>query len=309
MRVNRAILPLLVPILLPMAGCIYIDGDGFGRVDRDFHFSFPMKTGGSLSVESFNGGVEISTWDQNNIDISGTKYAPTATQADAIQVNVDHATAAVSVRAERQYEWHGNRGVRFAIKIPRGTALDRIVTSNGSIHAVDGSGPARLKSSNGAIRVEKFHGNLDAQTSNSSIELDEIDGDAVAHSSNGRVEAQSIRGSLDAETSNSSVTADVERADRPVRIETRNGRIDLTLPAGFTGGVRAHTNNSGITLRLADPVNAHLTARTSNSGVTSDFDAQIRGEIRKNEIDGEIGSGGTTIDLSTSNGPIRLLRR
>jgi len=114
---------------------------------------------------------------------------------------------------------------------------------------------------------------------------------------------------LDLDTSNSSVTAEVVRPDRPVRIETRNGRIDLTLPAGFTGGVRAHTNNSGITLRLADPVNARVTARTSNSSVTSDFDTQVRGEIRKNGIDGEIGSGGMLLDLSTSNGPIRLLRR
>jgi hypothetical protein len=309
MRVSRTILPLVLPALLPMTGCIYLDVDGFGRFNRDFHFSFPMKQGGRLSVESFNGGVEISAWDQDNIDISGTKYAPTSEQADALKVNVDHTPDAVSVRAERQYEWRGNHGVRFAIKVPRGTVLDRIATSNGSIHVFEANGPARLKSSNGAIRVEKFHGGLDAQTSNGAIELDQIDGDAVAHSSNGRVQADGIRGSLDVDTSNNSVTADVERGDRPVRVETRNGRIDLTLPAGFTGGVRAHTNNNGITLRLADPVNARVTARTSNSAVTSDFDARMRGELRKNEIDGEIGSGGTLIDLSTSNGPIRLLRR
>jgi hypothetical protein len=131
----------------------------------------------------------------------------------------------------------------------------------------------------------------------------------VAHSSNGRIRAENLHGSLDADTSNSSVTAIIDRVDRPVRVETRNGSIDLTLPGGFTGGVRAHTNNSGITLRLADPVNARVTARTSNSGVTSDFEARMRGELRKNEIDGEIGNGGMLLDLSTSNGAIRLLRR
>jgi hypothetical protein len=309
MRMSRSILPLLIPALLPMTGCIYLDVEGFGRFNRDFHFNFPMKPGGRLSVESFNGGVEISAWDQDAIDISGTKYAPTSELADAMKVDVDHAPDSVSVRAERQYEWRGNHGVRFAIKVPRGTVLERIATSNASINVSDASGPARLKSSNGAIRVEKFRGNLDAQTSNSVIELDQIDGDAVAHSSNGRIRAEGIRGSLDVDTSNNSVTANVERADRPVRVETRNGSIDLTLPAGFTGGVRARTNNNGITLRMADPVNARVTARTSNSGVTSDFDARMHGELRKSEIDGDIGSGGMLIDLSTSNGPIRLLRR
>jgi hypothetical protein len=92
-------------------------------------------------------------------------------------------------------------------------------------------------------------------------------------------------------------------------VEDRNGGIDLTLPGGFSGGVRAHTSNSGITLRLADPVNARVTARTSNSGVSSDFDARMHGELRRNEIDGEIGNGGMLLDLQTSNGPVRLLRR
>jgi hypothetical protein len=309
MRVSRTISLLLVPVMLPMTGCFYMDVEGFGRFDRDFHFSFPMKPGGHLSVESFNGGVEISAWDQETIDISGTKYAPTSDQADAMKVDVDHTPQAVSVRAERQYEWRGNHGVRFAIKVPRSTVIDRIVTSNGSIHASDASGPARLKSSNGAIRVEKFRGSLDAQTSNSSVELNDVEGDATVHSSNGRIRAEGIRGSLDADTSNSGVTAILERADRPVRVENRNGGIDLTLPPGFTGGVRAHTSNSGITVRLADPVNARVTARTSNNGVSSDFDARMRGELRKNEVEGEIGTGGMLLDLETSNGPIRLLRR
>jgi hypothetical protein len=298
-----------MPALLWMSGCIYIDGEGFGRVSRDFHFSFPMKQGGRLSLDSFNGGVEISAWDQDEIDIGGTKYAPTSDQADALKIDVDHAPDAVSVRVERQYDWHGSRGVRFAIKVPRGTVMDRIATSNGSIHVTDAAGPARLKSSNGGIRVERLHGNLDAQTSNSSIDLDGIEGDATAHSSNGRIRAGGLRGSLEAETTNSSVTAAMERADRPVRVETRNGSIDLTLPAAFTGGVRAHTSNSGITVRLTDPVNARVTARTSNATVSSDFETRMRGEIRKNEIDGEIGSGGPPIDLGTSNGSIRLLRR
>jgi len=309
MRVSRTVPLLLVPALLPMTGCIYLDVEGLGRFNRDFHFSFPMKPGGRLSVDSFNGGVEISAWDENTIDISGTKYAPTSDQADAMKVDVDHTSEAVSVRAERQYEWRGNHGVRFAIKVPRGAVLDRIVTSNGSIHVSDASGPARLKSSNGSIRVEKFRGSLDAQTSNAAVELDGVEGDATVHSSNGHIRAEGIRGSLEADTSNNGITAILERGDRPVRVETRNGGIDLTLPAGFTGGVRAHTNNSGITLRMEDPVNARVTARTSNSSVTSDFDARMHGELRKNEIDGEIGNGGMLLDLSTSNGPIRLLRR
>ena len=52
--------------------------------------------------------------------------------------------------------------------------MDRILTSNGAIRTLDGSGPARLRTSNAEIRVQGLRGSLDAQTSNGSIELIDI---------------------------------------------------------------------------------------------------------------------------------------
>ena len=63
--------------LLGLAGCDIDDLDigGSERSSQDFHYSYPMQPGGRLSVENFNGSVEISGWDQDTVDISGTKYA------------------------------------------------------------------------------------------------------------------------------------------------------------------------------------------------------------------------------------------
>jgi hypothetical protein len=72
--------------------------------------------------------------------------------------------------------------------------------------------------------------------------------------------------------------------------------------------VRAHTSNSSITLHLPGEVNASLSAGTSNSSIVSDFEMRTRGEISKHHIAGSIGNGGPLIDLSTSNGQIRILR-
>jgi hypothetical protein len=73
--------------------------------------------------------------------------------------------------------------------------------------------------------------------------------------------------------------------------------------------VRVSTKNGGITLRLPESTNARVVARTSNSSITTDFEITAHGEISKNRLDGVIGAGGPLIDLSTSNGGIRLLRR
>jgi hypothetical protein len=267
-----------------------------------------MNKGARLSVEGFNGSVEITPWDQPTIDISGTKHAPSESQAESFKIDVDHTPDSVSIHAARQYDWHGNYGVRFAVKVPRGTVLDRVVTSNGAIHAVEGVGPARFKSSNGAVRAEKFHGALDIQTSNGPIEVDEVDGAVTAHSSNGHIHADAIRGSLEAVTSNSGIKATVLRADREVRADTHNGSIDIALPAGLTANVRAHTNNDGITVRLTDPVNVRISAHTSNASVTTEFDARMHGDMRRNEFEGSIGNGGPLLDLTSSNGSIRIVR-
>src|SRR5215469_3198134 len=114
---------LWTPFLFAIAGqpsCMIDDFGGMGRYNRDFHYSFPMTTAGRLSVETFNGATEISAWDQPNVDISGTKYAPTQQEADNLQVDVDHTPDSVSIRVMHSVDWHGNRGCRFAIKIPRG---------------------------------------------------------------------------------------------------------------------------------------------------------------------------------------------
>jgi Putative adhesin len=306
MRLFRA--ALLAPALLTMNACIYIDMADFAHYSRDFHFNFPLNPGGHVSVEGFNGSIEITPWDQPTVDISGTKHAPSESQVDALKIDVDHTPDTVSIHAGRQYDSHGSYGVRFAIKVPRGAVLDRIVTSNGSIHAFEGVGPARFKSSNGAVRVEKFRGALDIQTSNGPIELDEVEGAITAHSSNGHIHADAIRGSLDAQTSNNGIKAALLRVDREVRAETRNGSIDLALPAGLASDVRAHTNNSGVTIRLAEPVNARVSARTSNSSISSEFDAVMHGDLRRNDFDGVIGKGGPLLDLSSSNGAIRIVR-
>jgi DUF4097 and DUF4098 domain-containing protein YvlB len=300
-----------IPVLaasLCLSSC-YIDGVGWGEhFDKDFHSSYPLKPGGRLTVETFNGSVEISGWDQDTVDISGTKYGPSQSEADNLQVNIDATADSVGIRVPRP-PLGRNEGARFVIKIPRNTTLTRVTTSNGSIRTQDGVGPVRLKSSNGSIHVTDFRGNVDAETSNNAIELLNVEGDASVHSSNGHIHAGRLAGSLDATTSNGGIQADLARPDRPVRVETSNNSVELTFPAHFSSDVHASTRNGSITLRLPESTNAQVSARTSNASVTTDFSIQTHGEISRNHLDGVIGAGGPLIDLSTSNGGIRLLRR
>src|ERR1035438_876693 len=140
------------------------------------------------------------------------------------------------------------------------------------------------------------------------VELQDIDGAVEVRTSNGHVRAEGIRGAFDAITSNSSIHAALDKVDGAVRAQSSNGGIELSLPPDSQSAVRAHTSNSGITLHLPGEVNARLSAETSNSSISSDFEMRVRGEISKHHIEGSIGNGGPLIDLSTSNGPIRIMK-
>jgi DUF4097 and DUF4098 domain-containing protein YvlB len=294
--------------LLSLTSCIVGVGD-WERYNKDFHSSYPLKAGGRLSVETFNGSVDISGWDQDTVDISGTKYGPSQEEADDLRVDIDHSADSVSIHVQRPTDRRNNQGARLTIKIPRGTQLDRIVTSNSAIHTEDGAGPTHLHTSNGSIRVTDLHGQLDAETSNSSIELEGVDGNVRAHTSNGHIRAEHVNGGIEASTSNSGVNIDVERADKDVRIDTSNSGVELDLPRNFSSDVHIGTNNGPITLRMMDGTNARISAHTSNSSIDTEFEIRAQGELSKNRLEGTIGSGGALIDLNTSNGSIRLLKR
>ena len=300
-------LPILLAAILSLTACDLADWGDMEKFSRDFHESYPLNADGRLAVETFNGSVEITGWDQNTVDISGTKYGPTQSAADGLRVNIDHHADSVSIRAERPYE-RRNSGVRFVIKAPRGARVERVVSTNGGIHVSEASGPAHIRSSNGTIHVENLKGNVDAETSNGRVELVDVTGDVVAHTTNGRIQTQGVVGSLEASTSNGAIRGEIGRTSRDVRAQTSNGPVELILPGNFAADVHVHTSNGSITLKLPEAANARLEAHTSNSSITSDFEVRANGEFSKHQLNGVIGAGGPLFDLSTSNGSIRLLK-
>src|SRR5437867_2133032 len=111
---------ILACALLALAACDFEDmGISSERYTTDFHYSYPLKPGGRISLESFNGSVEISGWDQNSVDISGHKYAGRPELRDAIKIDIVASDEAIQIRTVRPSERRGNMGASYVIKVPR----------------------------------------------------------------------------------------------------------------------------------------------------------------------------------------------
>jgi DUF4097 and DUF4098 domain-containing protein YvlB len=273
---RQTILFTVACLSFSLAGCDIEDFDSSDRAQVDFHYNFPLNPGGSVNVDTFNGGIEIIGWDQNSVDISGTKYANSEQLRDAIKIDTAHTDSSVSVHAVRPYDSHGNMGAKFVIHVPKKVNLDRIATSNGKIEVRSVIGSANLRTSNGHINAEQMDGPIDASTSNGHINVqDEVSGRA------------------------------------PIHARTSNGAIDITAEHAINSDLHASTSNGSITVHLPSSTSARVRASTSNSPITCDFEVTTQGRIEKHHLEGTINGSRTDapmIDLSTSNGHIRLAK-
>jgi hypothetical protein len=302
--------PAVLCAALVLTGC---DIDGWGPGDRykdEFHYSYALAPGGRLSIENLNGSIEISGWDRNQVEISGTRYASSESLLRSIKIEIANAADSIRIRTVRPLGVKGNMGAHYVIRVPQKTELERVASSNGSVRIENVEGRGRIDTSNGAIRVGRYRGSLEARTTNGSVDVTDTSGPLVIRTSNGAVKVGMFRGDIDASTTNGRIEAHVQGADsnRPLRFETSNGSINVAVDALQNSDVRASTSNGGITLRLPAGTGARVQARTNNAKISSDFEVSSKGAISKHRLEGTIGAGGPVLDLSTSNGSIKIVK-
>ncbi len=301
--------------LLALAGCdideAFADSQKF---TEDFHHSYALKSGGRFDLDSFNGSVEIYGWDQEKVEINGTKYASTRDFMNEIKIDISHTPDSILIKTVRP-DWggaylRGNRGVKFRIHVPKRMQFDRIATSNGSMRLEGVEGRGRFRTSNGSMTLISYQGDIEANTSNAKILLDRFSGSATLGTSNARIEARGVKGFLEARTSNGPIEIETNELDpsRPVKLETSNGPITMRIGGKNSPEVRARTSNGSISVKLPEGAGARVRAHTSNSAVSSDYPLNNKSNVSKAHMEGTIGAGGALLDLTTSNGPIRLLR-
>jgi hypothetical protein len=294
-----------------LSSCMVGDWNDTGRFREDFHYSWPLNAGARISLDSQNGSVEISAWDKNTIDIAGTKYASDQSLLKDVRVDISHDPDSVRIRTIAPEFFHGSAGATYTIHVPKKVLLDLIHTSNGSLRVDAVEGNVHLRTTNGGVHLSDVRGEAQVETTNGGIDIDHQDGDVRVHTTNGHINAEARGGRFEAETSNGSVEARLTDLSFswPVRVQTTNGHIDLTVD-GKVPDMRVTSSNASIELRLPGSAGARLIASTSHGEINSDFDMTTHGgTFAKDHLEGDIGGGGRTLELSTSNSSIRIRKR
>jgi DUF4097 and DUF4098 domain-containing protein YvlB len=281
----------------------------FERVREDFHYSYPLQSGGRLELDNRNGSLEIAGWDRNTIDISGTKFAPSTDRLQQIKINVSVSGNSASIRTESpNASWHGSYGAKYVIRAPRQTILERTQTTNGSVSVEDLEGGGHVTSTNGRISMARDIGDYDARTTNGTVQFEECSGSERARTTNGAVRGRLKAGIIDVQSTNGSIEFTLMEPSngRSIRASTTNGGIVLALAEFHDNPLSAETTNGGVTLRLPSDTNARIDLKTSIAGISNNFSLSSTDETSKHRLSGQLGKGGPLISATTSTGGIHI---
>jgi DUF4097 and DUF4098 domain-containing protein YvlB len=131
--------------------------------------------------------------------------------------------------------------------------------------------------------------------------------DLTLSGTNGGLGVEEVEGRMNLTTTNGGIS--IRGAAGEVRGITTNGGIDVRLSGGSWrgAGLDLRTTNGGVTLHAPANYSARVTARTTNGGINTEFPMTVQGRIGRS-LEGEIGQGGALLNITTTNGGIRLMR-
>ena len=129
-----------------------------------------------------------------------------------------------------------------------------------------------------------------ARVTNGEIAASALAGRLVATNVNGAITGRHLKGGVEARTVNGAVTIDVESlGDELIDLRTVNGALELTLP---------------------ESARANLSATVANGVIdTTGLVLDLMGEQTRRRVRGRLNGGGAPIELTTTNGPIRVAVR
>jgi hypothetical protein len=252
----------------------------------------------TLTLETFDGAIEVRSWERNEVSVEILRTANTAEEARALEVRTSQDGNRITVEAPNDRSSHTIRigawrspSVAFVVRAPRRMILEAS-TGDGSITVGDLAGTLTLRSGDGAIRGENLEGRIKASTGDGSISVQDSRGELDVDSGDGSIRLSGSFELLRVHSGDGSVTVDAAEGSamrNDWSVTTGDGSVRVSLPSEF---------------------NAEIDAQSGDGRVTTDWSAERRDDEDEDRrtFRGRLGSGGRTLTVRSGDGSINLSR-
>jgi DUF4097 and DUF4098 domain-containing protein YvlB len=242
---------------------------GYRLTERDSK-SFTVSGTPRVTIETFDGPIQVRAWDKQEISYSATKRASDQENMQGIRLSAEQRGDEIIIRAEFDRATAGRLGqvqaeAGIEVFVPRQANL-RVATDDGRLLIEGVSGEISARTGDGAVDVRDARGNLTVKTGDGRIRIHNFDGTAQASTGDG------------------GITLDGRFAR--LAASTGDGMISLSLPADANASIE--TDGTAV----------------SNDGVATSEDNDETKRVRR----WRVGSGGNPMSLKTGDGRIYLRR-
>jgi hypothetical protein len=238
---------------------------------EEYHETYKVKPGTMLQLSNANGDIEMTTWEQDHVDVYAIKETTRGKDELAkVQINVLQGDV---MKIETRYLEHNVRvSVHYRIKVPVHIVGLEIETSNGDIELNGMKVETRVVTANGDINIKDMSSSVRAQTSNGDVN---IEGETTI---------------ADIATSNGDVAVEIHQIqEQGASVTTSNGSIDLYIKEDLHADVAVTTALGDVTVRDVS-LGSRLTVRKKSSTM----------------LKGQIGDGGSLLKVQTAMGDVTL---
>ena len=132
--------------------------------------------------------------------------------------------------------------------------------------------------------------------------------DLALKTHNGGISIADVRGNIQFDALNGGVNLHNLAGD--VEGKTQNGGLNITLSGNRWDGAKldARTTNGGINLSMPQNYSAHFETATVNGHLNANFDMTVHGNISdlSKKLSTDLGSGGPTVHVETTNGGVNI---
>jgi hypothetical protein len=275
-------------------GCAFnIDQQGYiAREEK----RFPAEAVVDLHLYTFDGGIEVRSWDRSEVLIEIEKRGQDQEAVSKIQILADRTGNRIQMEARHP----GTRSfaigrftspsARFIVSVPRKTNLV-VRSGDGPILVERVSGRLELRTSDGSIRTLETSGELLAESGDGTIQLEEVGGRVEARTNDGSLRVTGTPAALRARSGDGSVMVRIRRGAAMTEdwmVTTEDGSVSVELPEGFDADIEADPGSDG-------RARSDLTLVNVSGGTRSE-----------RVLRGRLGQGGHRLLLRTGDGSINL---
>jgi hypothetical protein len=250
-----------------------------------------------LTLVTFDGSIEVRSWDKAEILVEIEKRASDKTQADAIEISASQSGSTISLEARKPPA----RESLYGLKVSPSAKIIATVPRRCNLVARTGDG---------SITIERLEGRVEMNSGDGSLRASEIAGSIRAHTGDGALTFEDVDGSVDLDTGDGN--GEVNGRLSALRVRTGDGAISVRAESGsaMAGEWEVRTGDGNLRVEVPEGFAANLDASTGDGRVRVEGlgapDGSEEKEDGHDSIRRPLGPGGNLLRIRTGSGSVTI---